>query len=329
MDQHLLSNPVYIKPGTIDIQSTLEDKEFDIQYEIRLITLLSRNQRLSMELFLQDDVSDEIKQYLVVGMENNWETLGNLFGRLFTKIYNLSFRTYKAIRNKIDDSRHYMSSVTDSWENRIKSNLNQISDDVLSEEDMELFSVDKWIQTAKVTLRLFEFASKVDDVCNDTNTDAITNYMKEIKNTASNIGVEVSISRLSSNYDDLLDDRKYQSLSALGYHKSMYPNIFRYMGQLARYIPSNDQDSPIAKKINAYLKQMTVEASNLRDSFNKGKIKKENGEYQARNDQIVNRMMRAGYVLCILDTAFGLTKILLKDSMKMFSTVEDLIKIKK
>lgn len=322
-------NPLYIDTNNIDIHDYLENKEFDLREEIAIISELVSNYRLSSELYQSDEVSDEIKQCLVVGMESNLETLGHLFGRLFTKIYNLSYRTYKAIRGKIDKSRTYMHSVTDLWEKRIKSHLGDISDDLLSEKDLELFSVDKWIQTAKVTLRLFEFCNKVDEICNDQNTDAVTNYMKEIKNELSRVGVDVSISRLSTNKDDLLDERKYQSLASLGYSKSSYPNIFRYMGQMARFLPAQDQDSAIAKRINNYLKQMTQEASNLRDAFNKGKIKKENGEYQARNDRIINQMMRAGYVLCILDTAFDLTQLLLKDSMKMFSAVEDLTQLKK
>lgn len=324
-------DPLYISTKEIidPILLLNPSDEIDLKYEVKKLREVANNQSCCSAYLELAELSDTSKEFLTVALENNWDVLGSLLGRLFTKIYNLGYRMHKLIRTAIDDSRGNISKVTDSWESRIKSGLNSINNDMLAEKELELFPADDWMQAAKTVLKLFDFCNRLEDLCNDQNTDVMTNYMKEIKNELARLGVDVSVSRLTANYDDFLDKRKYQTLDQLGYNKSIYPNLFRYTSQIARFIPKDDTNNSLLKRHDDYLKQMTQEASNLRDAFNKGKIKKENGEYQLRNDRILNQMIRAGYCYCILGVAYHLAKLLIKDNMKMFSTVEDLVSIKK
>lgn len=274
------------------------------------------------------DFNDEDKQLLIKANESNIETLSYLLQRTFVKIFNAGYKIHKKIRDLLDDYRDNLEKVSDLWENRIRKNLNNINNEKLSDKELELYPCDEWVVIAKVTLKVFNFCSKIEEICNDENSEMMTNYMKEIKNDLDRIGVEISVGRLTANYDELLDKRKYQSITELGYNKAQYPTLFRYANELSKYIPKDESHSLLIKKHNDYLHKLTQEASNVKDAFSKGKIKKENGEYQARNEKLIHQMVRAGFCYCVLGVGFNLAKYLIKDIFKMFSAVEDLISLK-
>ena len=253
------------------------------------------------------------------------DLVGDLFGILknaFTIVYKYARKSYKFVRDRwvfAHKRLHWMQSF---WSSKLSKHLGDVDDSRLKNYEVECFTYSDWLEAAKVSINAFDLVHSGDRIVNDPSGDAIVRTMKLFADELARVGIKINIPKNRVDYDDLLDKRRFESVSDLGYAKSQMPNCIRYFQEISKRCPDLDKNT-LQPKIDALIKIATSKAAQLADAVDKGDINPHSDEYRKAADALVVTTARIDFLINVMRIAFYLFDKLTFDAQKVFTAYED------
>lgn len=258
-------------------------------------------------------------------MEGLDEIVGKLFSvfkYLILKAAKYARKTYLFARKKISHTFMKMTTVHKLWKFKLERNLSDISEEKLSKFEVEAFPYAVWVDVAKVSLQAFNVVASAERFVFDAASEAQTNMMKNFSRELDRIGIRITTNKRRIDMDSLMDKRRYDSITQLGFSKSQIPNCIRYLGDISKHIPSI-KDNPLEKVMRQCVEKSGAYAARLSEAVSNGEIAKGSKEYQEGMDNVMKQTVRIDYAMMLMRTTYALFDQLVVDVEKVFSKYED------
>lgn len=310
-------NTLYLTTPTSVI---LSDCAESLDYEFSTIISLMGSMEDCNNLLICSGSNSEL---LVSATEDFWETVSYLMKRIWVKVHNLGYRIFKLVRTNIQESKLSQEKIMSIWEHSLYKKLPRLERDKLEDKELELFPFDVWVESAKLTNALMEFCQHADRHCSDQNRALMTATMKKIQTELNQVGISVTPNKLTVNYDDWLDTRRYTSIAESGYSKDKLPAVFRYSTSMGRIMPNAEQQTQLFKRYEEYLNNLTKEETSAAR-----RLKKSDPAYKVHSDRFGNRVSRMGFCYSVMGVTVTMLHRLTKDAVKLFDVVDNLIVLK-
>lgn len=260
----------------------------------------------------------------IPSMESLADVISDLIGALKTltiKVVKYTTKIYRYSRNRISATYLRLQTVHRLWNNKIGKHLSDVDTDRLSELEIEAFPYETWIEAAKLSLASFEMVVAAERIVFEPGDEAVTNSMDRFASKLQQLGVKINIPKNRLNVDELLDNRRYESVSALGYNKSQMPNCLRYFGDISKRVPKGDLNTlePVTKKV---IDRITQFASSINTAVEENRLKKGSPEYRAEVDKLLNYTVRFDFILNCMKCCYFLFDRLTADILHVFEKYE-------
>jgi hypothetical protein len=291
--------------GDTNIEST------DISTEIEMVVKLLQD-------FTQAPEED------ILASESFSDMLSGLIGAirdLTVKVAKYANRIYRFSRNKISKTFLRLQTVHALWNRKISRNLADVDVDRLSELEIEAFPYDTWIDAAKLSLAAFEMVLAADRVVTEPGDEAVTNSMRRFGEKLNSLGIQINIPKNRMNVDALLDQRRFESITSLGYSKSQIPNCLRYFGEIAKRVPKGDLNV-LEASTNKVVNFITQFASAINTAVEEGRLRKGSKEYNAELEKLLNYTVRQDFILTCMKCCYFLFDRLTADILHVFEKYE-------
>ena len=264
------------------------------------------------------------KDDTIPSSESIGDILESLIGalKLLTiKVVKYTTKIYRFSRNRISATYLRLQTVHGLWNKKLANHLSDVDMDRLSELEIEAFPYDTWIEAAKVSLAAFEMVAAAERIVFEPGDEAVTNSMDHFASKLQQVGIKINVPKNRLNVDELLDNRKYESITSLGYSKSQIPNCLRYFGDIAKRVPKGDLNTlePVTKKV---IDRITQFASSINTAVEENRLKKGGPEYRAEVDKLLNYTVRFDFILNCMKCSYFLFDRLTADMLHVFEKYE-------
>ena len=266
----------------------------------------------------------------VMGTEGLLEFAQGLFGIVKTiliKTFKYGRRVFKFTRDKAYKTFLRLQTIQKLWYFKLSGNLDKVDEERLAEYEVEAYPYDVWIDAAKLALNCFDIVSSSKNMLFDKGTEVMTGTMKHIDEALKARGIEINPAKNRVVFDELLDNRRFASVTELGYVKSQIPNVLRYFNDIARRVPKGS-DNHIENIGNILAKEVTSYAARFSQAVDEGRISKDSEEYRTESTRVVQITTRLDYVLSLMKVAYTLFDQLSSDALKVFRKYEDSMTLK-
>lgn len=279
----------------------------------------------SADLKLYQRIDHKLTHSPFVACESFSDVIGSLIGALKSitmKIAKYTNRVYKFSRNKIAATHLRLQTVYALWNRKLSKNLSDVDADRLNELEVEAFPYDVWIDAAKISLAAFEMVHAAERVVFDPGDTAVTNSMDRFADKLKQLGISINIPQNRINVDSLLDTRKFESISSLGYSKSQVPNCLRYFGDIAKRVPKGDLNT-LEATTTKVINRLTQFAASINTAVDEGRLKKDSKEYREEVDKLLHYTVRYDFILTCMKCSYFLFDKLSADILHIFQKYED------
>lgn len=267
---------------------------------------------------------DKLTEYQVgnEGLWNGIKWVGKAVYYVFLKTVKFSRRVWKGLRNNYILTNKRCGVVAKFWNFKLNGNLDEVDMDRLQGYEVEAFPLQVWLDVCRLTLDANDLVTSAERLVFDAAEPDLPNSLRSFQERMKREGVIIDVARNKVNMDELLDKRRFESVTTLGYSKSQIPNVIRYVEEIGKRIPKNDR-LPAAAIVDKVTKRIANEAARLSNDVEKGELTQRSDEYKKRMDRIVTYAVRLDFILSTQSFAGVMLAKLADDAQKVFSKYED------
>ena len=192
----------------------------------------------------------------------------------------------------------------------------------LAAKEIEAYKYDIFMRLAKYGLDLWDEVAAGERLVFDNAKQSTTGRMAGIVKVGHDLGIKFDLTKATTDFKDLQDNRSREGVLDLGYAPSTLPNIIRYFKEMSKRTPSKK-----AKELEKVMKNISERIASfgaqVDEDLDKGKYTKESKEFKLNADRLVWYNTRYAFLAACMKLSGYIFATLVDDCYEIFKKYQD------